>query len=195
MNTPVNEPLALRTRASALQQQEALLPTTGPAEVPDAVQVGRQIAALGTLIRDLGDELSARAARQPAHVDTIRAAMAYAEAVGSLGEASAALGTVAQQIGFLGKTAEVRHLRWAREARKDAVRVIEYAVEAARDELRHGAQTLVQTARRLSPSSDDLRQQAALSRSATAAPPVPAAPGGPALATAAPAAPAAQSRR
>ncbi|MFF4927085.1 MULTISPECIES: hypothetical protein [unclassified Kitasatospora] len=196
MNAPIDEPLALRTRASALLQQEALLPSiTGPADVPDAVQVGQRIAALGTFIRELGDEFSAWAAKQPAHGDTIRAASVYAEAVGSLGEASAALGQVARQLGFLGETAEARRLPWTREARKDAVRVIEYAVETARDELRHGARTLAQTARHLSAPSDDLRRQAALGRSATTVPPAPADLGGPAPAPTAPAALAVRSRR
>ncbi|MET8539898.1 hypothetical protein ABZW03_04470 [Kitasatospora sp. NPDC004799] len=195
MNAPIDEPLALRTRASALQQQEALLPSIiGPANAPDAVQVGRRIAALGALIRELGDEFSARAANQPAHGDSIRAAMAYAEAVSNLGEAAAALGTVAQQLGFLGKTAEARHLPWAREARKDAVRVIEYAVETARDELRHGAQSLTQTASHLSDPFDGLRRQAALGRSATT-PPAPADLGAPAPAPTAPAALTVRSRR
>ncbi len=188
MKSPFEESIALRTRASALRQQEALLPATGPARIPDAVQVGRQIAELGTLIRELGDEFSARAAEQPAPGHAIRAAMAYAEAVSNLSEASGALGEVAQQLGFLGKTAEARQLPWAREARKDAVWVIESAVETARDELRHGAQTLDQAARHLSPPSDDLRRHAALSRSTTAAPPAPAHPTGPAPAPAAPAA-------
>ncbi|MFJ6382696.1 hypothetical protein ACIQI7_22180 [Kitasatospora sp. NPDC092039] len=185
MNTPFDESLALRTRANALLQQEALLPATGPAQIPDAVQVGQQIAELGTLIRELGGEFSARAAEQPAPGHAIRAAMAYAEAIGSLGEASAALGTVAQQLGFLGETAEIRHLPWAREGRKDAVRAIEYAVETARDELRHGSRTLNQAALHLSPPAEDLRRQAALSRSANASAPAPADPGGPAPAPAA----------
>ncbi|MFJ7275430.1 hypothetical protein [Kitasatospora sp. NPDC098663] len=188
MKTSFDESLALRTRANALQQQEALLPATGPAQIPDAVQVGRQIAELGALIRELGEEFSGRAAAQPAPGHAIRAAMAYAEAIGSLGEASAALGTVAQQLGFLGKTTEIRHLPWAREGRKDAVRVIEDAVETARDELRHGTRTLNQAAQHLSSPPGDLRRQAALSRSATAATPVPAELGGPAPAPAAAAA-------
>ncbi|MFF2078583.1 hypothetical protein ACFVXG_27990 [Kitasatospora sp. NPDC058162] len=195
MNAILDESLALHARANSLRQQEARLPATGPARIPDAVQVGRQIAQLGTRIREMGDEFSARAAEQPAPGHAIRAAMAYAEAISNLGEASGALGEVAQQLGFLGETAEIRHLPWAREARKDAVRVIEYAVETARDELRHGAQALDQAARHLSPPSDDLRRHAALSRSATAVPPSPVHPTDPAPAPAAPAAHSVRSQR
>ncbi|MEU8927981.1 hypothetical protein AB0D10_44985 [Kitasatospora sp. NPDC048545] len=187
MNTPFDESLALRTRANALQQHEALLPATGPTQIPDAVRIGRQISELGTLIRELGEEFSDRAAKQPAPGHAIPAAMAYAEAIGSLGEASAALGTVAHQLGFLCQTAENRHLPWVREGRKDAVRVIEDAVETARDEV-HGTRPLNQAALHLSPPPDDLRGQAALSRSTTAAAPVPADLAGPAPAPAATAA-------
>lgn len=195
MNTPASEALALHARACALQQQEALLPAAGQAEVPDAVQIGRQIVALGTLIRELGGDFAARAAKQPVHLDTTRAAMAYAEAVTSLGEASAALGTVARQLAFLSHTVEQHQHPVVRKARTEAVRTIERAVETAREELRHGAQTLTQTARHIPPPSAGPRQQAAASRSANATPSIPADLNGPRPAPPAPSAHTTRNRR
>ncbi|MFD7909060.1 hypothetical protein ACFV4G_43350 [Kitasatospora sp. NPDC059747] len=167
MNSPDSESFTLYAHASALEQQKALLPAAGfPVQVPDPVALRRQIARLGALITAMGNEFTARAAEQPAPEHALRAAGAYAAAIGHVGQAAADLGTVAQQLAFFGRTADTRDDPEVRKARQNAAGVIGWAIETARDELDQGAATLRQTASVVAPPSQ--RVQAALSRSTTA---------------------------
>ncbi|MEV6209565.1 hypothetical protein [Kitasatospora sp. NPDC051914] len=170
MNTPIEESLTLHSHAQALERQKADLPDTGrPFRLPDAAVVSRQISELGCFISEMGDEFLFRATDQPAPEHSVRAASAFADAAEHAGQAASSLGMVAQQLAFFASTAGHRHHPEVRQARKDAAEVIDWAAETAREELQQAVTVLRQTAAIISPPSVDLRQQAALARSATAA--------------------------
>ncbi|MGW3041208.1 hypothetical protein ACWC9T_14500 [Kitasatospora sp. NPDC001159] len=167
MNTPDGESLALHEHATALEQQRDLLPAAGfPVQVSDPVALSRQIAQLGSLITAMGTEFTTRITDQSAPDHALRAAGAYAEAIGHLGRAVSDLGEAAEQLTYLRRTDEKRHDLRAQGLRQNARQVIGFASEGARGELQQAARTLRQAASVIAP--DDNRVQAARSRSAAA---------------------------
>ncbi|MET7678983.1 hypothetical protein [Streptomyces sp. NPDC005423] len=168
-NAPISDALALRATASAFDAQRGKLPVVGdPHLSPDAVAVARQISELGKLITDLGDEILFRATHQNQAPHTARVITNFAAAVEPAGEATSALGAVADQLTFLNQTESMRDQPDARDARQAAVRVIEEALATADAALHDGANSLYAASATVSPLS--VRLQAARSRSTTAAP-------------------------
>lgn len=177
-NPPATDARALRATAAALDAQRNKLPAPDdPHRFADTVAVAGQISQLGTLITTLGDQVLFRANAETQAPHSARVITGFASAVTPVGEAVAALGEVAHQLAFLDQTEHLREQVDARDARQAAVRVREYALNAADTALREAAGTLHAAATTTaSPSSAQLR--AARHRSTTALPttgPVPVA--------------------
>ncbi|MFE3881861.1 hypothetical protein ACFXPQ_02870 [Streptomyces lydicus] len=182
-NTPLADARALHATASAFDAQRGKLPVPGdPHRSPDSVAVARQISELGQMMTDLGDEVLFRAASQDREAHTARVITSFAAAVGPVGEAASALGSVAHQLSFLDQTEHLRDRPDAREAREVAALVIGNALGMADTALRDAADALHAASTTVSPPS--VRFQAARSRSTIAAPsPVPSSASAPAAAS------------
>lgn len=170
MNNPsLADARALRATASACDAQRNKLPVPGaPHRSPDSVSVARQIAEFGKLITDLGTELFLRTASQGQDLPAAQVITGFASAVAPLGEAASALGEAAHQFAFLDQTKHLREQADARDAREAAVRVTNYALNAADTALREAAGTLHAAATTV--SSSPARLRAARHRSMTAVP-------------------------
>ncbi|MER5972252.1 hypothetical protein ABT112_21350 [Streptomyces sp. NPDC002055] len=180
-NTPLADARALRATASAFDAQRDKLPVPGPPRrAPDSVVVARQISELGEMMTDLGHEVLFRAVSQDRDAHTARVIASFAAAVGPVGEAASALGSVANQLSLLDQTEHLRDRPDVREAREVAALVIGNALGMADRALRDAADALHAASATVAPPS--MWFQAARSRSTTAAPsPTPALP--PAAAT------------
>ncbi|WP_441245281.1 hypothetical protein [Kitasatospora sp. McL0602] len=165
----MSETLLLHATAASLDAQRDKLPTVhAPFRLPDPIAVGRQITELGGSIVEMGDEYLFRAEVSAPQAHTVRAAEAFANAVGSVAQAASALGTVAQQLAFVAHTAGKRGEPAYEDAHTIAGETVEFAVETARDDLAEAARTLRTAASAISPPSVQLRR-AALARSPAAA--------------------------
>ncbi|MEE1786911.1 hypothetical protein PUR71_28995 [Streptomyces sp. SP17BM10] len=168
MNSPMSEALLLHATATAIDAQRAKLPqVSAPFRLPDPVSVGRQITELGGSIVEMGDEYLFRADESAPLEHTVLTAEAFANAIGSVAQAASALGTVAQQLAFVARTADKRGEPSYEDAHTIAGELVEHAVETARDDLAEASQILRNAASAISPPSVRL-QQAALSRSTPA---------------------------
>ncbi|MFF4820775.1 hypothetical protein ACFY2K_40075 [Kitasatospora sp. NPDC001309] len=174
MNSPISEALLLHATASGLDAQRAKLPqVSAPFRLPDPIGVAGQITELGRSITEMGDEYLFRAGAAAPQEHTAHTAEALASAIGGVAQAASALGTVAQQIAFVARTAGKRGDAGYEDAHTVAGQMIEFAVETARDDLAEAAQTLRTAASAVSPPAVKL-QRAALARSPGAATTAPA---------------------
>ncbi|WP_143686997.1 hypothetical protein [Streptomyces sp. TLI_171] len=129
--------------AELIDDKRAKLPAGGgPFVLPEPVEVGRQIAGLGRVVAELGDEYLFRAAEPTPQGYTVLAAEAFASAGSSVAQAASALGAVAQQLAFIARTANMHDEPRYQEARALAYGTAEYAVETARDDLAEATQIL-----------------------------------------------------
>ncbi|WP_371602248.1 hypothetical protein OG345_04970 [Streptomyces sp. NBC_01220] len=168
-STPSSDVRAMRATASALDGQRSKLPVLADASrSPDVVGIAKQIAELGELITDLGNEVLFSTAGQDREAHTARVISGFAAAVQPTGEAASALGEVAHQLFFLDRTEHLRDQPDADDAREAAVRVINESIRTADTTLREAAGSLRAASATVSPPS--VRLRAALSRSTTAAP-------------------------
>ncbi|MER7750903.1 hypothetical protein [Kitasatospora sp. NPDC097643] len=166
MNSPISEALLLHATATAIDAQREKLPqVSAPFRLPDPIGVARQTTELGGLIAELGDEYLFRADASAPQEHTTHAAEAFANAIGSVAQAASALGTVAQQLAFVARTANRRGEPGYEDAHTDAGQMIELAVETACDDLAEAAQILRTAASAVSPPPTVQLQRAALARS------------------------------
>ncbi|WP_033819833.1 hypothetical protein [Kitasatospora sp. MBT63] len=166
MNSPISEALLLHATATVIDAQREKLPqVSAPFRLPDPIGVARQTTELGGLIAELGDEYLFRADASAPQEHTTHAAEAFANTIGSVAQAASALGTVAQQLAFVARTAGKRGEPGYEDAHTDAGQLIELAVETARDDLAEAAQTLRTAASAVSPPPAVKVQRAALARS------------------------------
>lgn len=168
-NTPLADARALRATASALDAQRNNLPVPGdPHRSADTVAVARQITQLGTLITTLGDQVLFRANAETQTPHSTKVITSFAAAVGPVGQAASALGSVARQLSFLEQTEHLRDRPDIRGERDRATLVIGNALGMADIALRDAADSLHAASAAVSPPS--VRLQSARTRSTTAAP-------------------------
>ncbi|MFJ6101879.1 hypothetical protein ACIQHY_12870 [Streptomyces sp. NPDC092359] len=110
----------------------------------------------------MGDEALFRTVNEEAGARAAPAASGFSAAVRYAGEATAALGEVAQQLTFLEQTEHLHDRPDARDAREAAGRVIEDRLETAGTALWEAADSLHAASTTVSPPSSRLR--AALTR-------------------------------
>ncbi|WP_416484244.1 hypothetical protein [Streptomyces sp. CL12] len=166
-NTPIASALTLRAMASAFDAQRGKLPKADERHrFPDVIAVARQITELAKLTEDLSDEVLFRAAESDQAPGTARAIGSFAEAITPASAATAALGSVAQQLAFLNRTEHLREQPDAADARAAAHMVIEDALDSAGAALHETARVLSDASASLSLPSNRIR--AARSRSTTA---------------------------
>ncbi|WP_329612530.1 hypothetical protein OG244_03850 [Streptomyces brevispora] len=176
INNRVSDALSLRAMASEFDAQRGKLPQPGdPHRSTDNVTIARQLSDLGKLITDLADEVLHRAAEQNREGRTPSAIDDFAAAIGPASEAASALGAVAHQLSFLGRTEHLRDQPDALDAREAAAAVMDDGLGAADTALREGADSLHAASARAFPPPDRLQAARRRSATATSAPAPPAA--------------------
>ena len=165
-SNPITDAMALYTTACAFDSQRRKVPQLAdPHRLADLVAVARQSSDLGAMISEMGDEvffLAFDRAREP-HTD--RVINGFVAAIAPAGEATAALGSLAQQFAFLNQSEHLRDQPDTAAARVAARQTIEDAILAADSSLAWAAEILHAASASISPPS--ARMRAALHRSTT----------------------------